>query len=518
MKPMHSHVLRTFVGALALSTTLIAPTRADNSPAAADESRILRVVAATSGTPQRVWLPLNKAIVVELDKDARDVLVANPAIADAVVRTPRRIFLMALKVGQTNAIFMDAQGRQIATVEVVVGSDVSGLNEQLSRELPGSKVQAQALNDNIVLSGFVATAQEASRAQDLADRFAGQLPGQPNKIVNNIGIEQKQQVLIQVRVSEMSRAISKQLGLNVAGAVSIAGVPVLAQTDNSFNLLGHALSDLSGGQIGLVCPGAFTPSSSFRATTTTTTSTDPTVLSPVTTGSAVTQLASPCTSPNNVQGTIKALERIGLVHTLAEPNLTAVSGEAAKFLAGGEFPVPVGRDREGNIIIEYKSFGIGLGFTPVVLSKGRISLQVSTEVSELTNTNSLKLADVVLPGLNVRRAATTVELPSGGSIAIGGLIQQQTKQILDAFPGMKDLPVLGALFRSRDFQNNESELVVTVNAYLVNPVAPTEIARPDDGYVVPTDPETILLGRLNAVYGKSAPPDVPKNAVGYIVP
>jgi pilus assembly protein CpaC len=219
-----------------------------------------------------------------------------------------------------------------------------------------------------------------------------------------------------------------------------------------------------------------------------------------------------------VQGTIKALERIGLVHTLAEPNLTAVSGEAAKFLAGGEFPVPVGRDREGNIIIEYKSFGIGLGFTPVVLSKGRISLQVSTEVSELTNTNSLKLADVVLPGLNVRRAATTVELPSGGSIAIGGLIQQQTKQILDAFPGMKDLPVLGALFRSRDFQNNESELVVTVNAYLVNPVAPTEIARPDDGYVVPTDPETILLGRLNAVYGKSAPPDVPKNAVGYIVP
>jgi pilus assembly protein CpaC len=219
-----------------------------------------------------------------------------------------------------------------------------------------------------------------------------------------------------------------------------------------------------------------------------------------------------------VQSTIKALERIGLVHTMAEPNLTAVSGEAAKFLAGGEFPVPVGRDREGNIIIEYKSFGIGLAFTPVVLSKGRISLQVSTEVSELTNTNALKLADTVLPGLNVRRAQTTVELPSGGSIAIGGLIQQQSKQILDEFPGMKDLPVLGALFRSRDFQNNESELVVTVNAYLVDPVAPTQLARPDDGYVVPTDLETVLLGRLNAVYGKTPATDAPKNSVGYIVP
>jgi len=177
---------------------------------------------------------------------------------------------------------------------------------------------------------------------------------------------------------------------------------------------------------------------------------------------------------------------------------------------------------------------VGLAFTPVVLSKGRISLQISTEVSELTNTGALTLAGasfvdsqgrtvttqgLTLPALAVRRAGTTVELPSGGSLAIGGLIQQQTKQNLDSLPGVKDLPVIGALFRSRDFQNNESELVVTVTAYLVNPVSPAEIARPDDGYVVPTDPETILLGRLNAVYGKDvkATPDKPKNAIGYIV-
>jgi pilus assembly protein CpaC len=282
----------------------------------------------------------------------------------------------------------------------------------------------------------------------------------------------------------MSRTISKQLGINQLTSVNVAGTPIAVQTDNQFSLLGRAISDLSGVHVGDTCA------------------------------------PMPCNAPNNVEAQLKALERVGLVHTLAEPNLTAVSGEAAKFLAGGEFPVPVGRDRDGNITIEYKPFGIGLAFTPVVLGEGRISLQISTEVSELTNTGALTLAGITLPGLAVRRAQTTVELPSGGSLAIGGLIQQQTKQNLDALPGVKDLPVLGALFRSRDFQNNESELVVTVNAYLVNPVAPMQIARPDDGYAVPTDLETILLGRLNAVYGKDAkdpPPQVPKGAVGYIV-
>ncbi len=471
-----------------LAMAFASPALAQNPAPGVDESRIIRISASTANIPQHLSLALNKAAVIELDRDARDVFVANPLIADAVVRTPRRIFVMSLKIGQTNAIFLDAQGRQIATVEIVVGSDVGDLNDQITRQLPEAKVRAQALNDNVVLSGSVNNVQEASRAQDLAERFTGS----KDKVVNNISIEQRQQVLIQVRVSEMSRTISKQLGLNTTFAQIVGGVPIVASTDNQFSLVGRALADLSGAQIG----------------------------------------ATP--NPNNLQVQLKALERIGLVHTLAEPNLTAISGEAAKFLAGGEFPVPVGRDRDGNITIEFKQFGVGLAFTPVVLSKGRISLQISTEVSELTNTGALTLAGasfvdsqgrtittqgLTLPALAVRRAGTTVELPSGGSLAIGGLIQQQTKQNLDSLPGVKDLPVIGALFRSRDFQNNESELVVTVTAYLVNPVSPAEIARPDDGYVVPTDPETILLGRLNAVYGKDvkATPDKPKNAIGYIV-
>ena len=482
-----SFATASFLAALAIAVTGSA--LAQNAAPGVDESRIIRISASTANTPQHLTLAVNKAAVIELDRDARDVFVANPLIADAVVRTPRRIFVMSLKIGATNAIFLDAQGRQIATVEIVVGSDVSDLNDQITHELPEAKVRAQALNDNVVLSGSVNNVQEASRAQDLAERFTGS----KDKVVNNLSIDQRQQVLIQVRVSEMSRTVSKQLGLNTNFSQVVGGVPISAGTDNQFSLVGRALADLSGAAIGSTLPGA-----------------------------------------NNLSVQLKALERLGLVHTLAEPNLTAISGEAAKFLAGGEFPVPVGRDRDGNITIEFKQFGVGLSFTPVVLSKGRISLQISTEVSELTNTGALNLAGstfvnaqgqtvvtqgLTLPALAVRRAETTVELPSGGSLAIGGLIQQQTKQNLDSLPGVKDIPVIGALFRSRDFQNNESELVVTVTAFLVNPVSPTAIARPDDGYVVPTDPETILLGRLNAVYGKDvkATPDTPKNAIGYIV-
>jgi pilus assembly protein CpaC len=558
MKRLNSFFRRTSAGVLAVAVVAIgASALAQETVPVTDESHVIHIIASTSTAPQHISLALNKAVVIELDRDARDVLIANPQIADAVVRTPRRIFVMAMKIGQTNAMFMDAQGKQIAALEIAVGSDVANLNDQIAHELPDAKVKAQSLNDNIVLSGSVSNIQEASRAQSLAERFTGS----PDKVVNNLSIEQHQQVLIQVRVSEMSRTISKQFGFNLSGALNAAGVPISLSTGNQFSLVGRALSDLSGGQVGNVCAGAFSPNTTSTTTATLNTSNsttqsltntttainntsdNPSLLAPgiangkTTLGSAVQTIVGglpsvaqtvttnvPCSSPNNLQGMVQALERVGLTHTLAEPNLTAVSGETAKFLAGGEFPVPVGRDRDGNITIEFKPFGVGLSFTPVVLSKGRISLQISTEVSELTTTGAFTLSGgsstgLTLPALAVRRAQTTVELPSGGSLAIGGLIQQQTKQNLDAFPGVKDLPVLGALFRSRDFQNNESELVVTVSAYLVNPVAPTLLARPDDGYVVPTDAETMLLGRLNAVYGKGSKvtPDVPKNTVGYIV-
>ena len=237
---------------------------------------------------------------------------------------------------------------------------------------------------------------------------------------------------------------------------------------------------------------------------------------------------------NSVEAIIKAFERSGLIRTLAEPNLTAVSGESAKFLAGGEFPVPVARDRDGNVQIEFKPFGVGLGFTPVVLSEGRISLRISTEVSEITGENSfvsqgglgvdgdgdlIQIPGITIPGLRVRRAETTVELPSGGSMVIAGLLQQTMRQNLDGIPGLKNLPILGTLFQSRDFQSGETELVVIVTPYLVEATSPKNLAGPTDGFVAASDAEAILLSRLNAVYGSkgATPQGSLKGPVGFIV-
>jgi pilus assembly protein CpaC len=331
------------------------------------------------------------------------------------------------------------------------------------------------------------------------------------------------QVMLKVRVAEMDRSVAKQFGLNLAAAANINGVPVIAQTSNPYGLMGAALSNLSGAQIGSVCPSQFMPTIANAVSSATTAATG--VPTTTTTTTSVNSTSSSC--PNNAQGVLNALEQVGLVHMLAEPNLTAVSGETAKFLAGGEFPVPAGRDQQGNVSIQFKQFGVGLSFTPVVLSPGRISLQLSSEVSELTNTGSFTLqgangvgSAVVIPALSVRRTETTVELPSGGSFAVAGLMQHNTKQVIDGFPGVKDLPVLGALFRSRDFQNDETELVVLVSAYLVEPNTASAFSAPTDGFVAPTDPETLLLGRLNAVYKKKDDKPLTSDAaapVGFVV-
>lgn len=486
---------------LSWAPALAAAPQAQHPAANLDEStaRVIRL-AARNGQPgnQRIVLGLHKAVVVELDTDAKDVLVSSPDIVDAVVRTPRRIFLMATKTGQTNAFFFDDAGHQISSLDIQVERDVADLSQMMKDDLPNSAIKVTAINDNVVLSGSVSSAVESTRAADLAASFAGD----PKKVVNLLTVAGGEQVMLKVRISEMQRVIAKQLGVNMAGIGVLGGsTPLALSTNNQFSLVGQALNDLSGGQIGQVC----------------------------TSKAAV--LAGGC---NNVQGTFTAIERVGLLHTLAEPNLVAVSGETAKFLAGGEFPVPAARDQQGNISVMFKQFGVGLSFTPVVLSNGRISLQLSTEVSELTNTGAFTLqggtittpngtvqtGGVTIPALNVRRADTTIELPSGGSFAIAGLMQHTTKQQIDAFPGLKELPVLGALFRSRDFQNDETELVVLVTAYLVSPTSEAQLATPSDGFITPGDPETILLGHLNTIYKKPADKPLSPQAsapVGFVV-
>jgi pilus assembly protein CpaC len=457
-----------------------------------DGSRIISVTRHGSGpVVEHLTLGRHKAAIIQLDSDARDVLVSDPKTLDAVIKTPRRIFLLGTETGQASAYFFDAAGKQILTLDVRVERDVSELARVIRETMPDSDVKISALNDDIVLTGTVANSIEPTRAAELAAHFAvdADKPPDPTKVENLLTVKNREQVMLKVRVAEMAHTIAKQFGVNMGAAaphilslpssctggttglpfpLNTCGAPLSIATANPYGLAGSALSASSGASVGLGQVGKY-----------------------------------------DISAQLNALDQVGLSHTLAEPNLIAVSGETAKFLAGGEFPVPVSRDQYGNITVSFKDFGVGLTFTPVVESENRISLQLATEVSELTTTGSFLLTSsadnlngsVSIPALAVRRAETTVELPSGGSFAIAGLLQNTTKQVIDAFPGLKELPVLGALFRSRDFQNNETELVMIVTAYVVNPTSETKLAAPSDGFVPPSDAQTILFGRLNAVYG-----------------
>ncbi len=486
-------------------------------------------------------LSLNKAAIIDLPADARDVLLSNPEIADAVVRTARRIYVLGRKVGQTNAFFFDATGRQVANIEISVEPDVAPLNDLFRRYVPNTNATAEAVNGSFVLSGSVKSAAEAERVLQIANRFAqstataaggGGAQGGASanqQIVNLIAVEGQEQVLVKVRIVEMSRTLVRQLGVNL-NAENLLNqlLPedtfVKVATENGYSIAGRALGGLAA--TGGIAESVLRPSTySFPGPNGGTLNPNSALVggyneTPIQDatgniiGTNVSNGPGTLSTENQVDASIEAFERVGLLRVLAEPNLTAISGEAAKFLAGGEFPVPVQAD-DGKISVEFKPFGVGLAFTPVVLSPGRISLKLSTEVSELTSEGAFGTGDttfvdatgqrqvirgITIPALQVRRAETTVEMPSGGALVMAGLIQERTRQAMEGIPGAKDLPVFGQLFRSRDFVNNETELVIIVTPYLVQPTRPDRLRTPADGFRVASERETILSGRLNAIY------------------
>jgi pilus assembly protein CpaC len=419
-----------------------------------------------------VRIGLNKSVVIKLPANARDVLVGNPDIVDAVIRTKSTAYLFARAVGQTNVFFFDANGRQILGLDLEVAQDMAALQNLIRRTIPGSRITVDTINDNIVLSGQAANPAEAKTALDLATKFTGD----EKKVMSTIAVNGKEQVMLRVRVAEVQRTVLKQFGINWQAMFDVGKF--------AFNLA--SINPFSGGQ-GLLSPlGGYAGNYSNGST--------------------------------NIDVVLRAMERDGLLKTLAEPTLTAISGESAKFLAGGEFPVPVPQDNDVTTI-EYKQFGVGLGFTPVVLSEGRISLSISTEVSDIDAQNSVTISGTSVPSLRVRRADSTIELPSGGSLMLAGLINDATRQNIDGTPGLKSIPVLGALFRSRDYIQNQTELVVIVTPYVVDPVTQKQLVLPTDRLNVATDSQTILLGRLNKMYG--APGNYPNGVyhgqVGFIV-
>jgi pilus assembly protein CpaC len=418
-------------------------------------------------------LGIGKSIVIDLPRDIKDVLVADPKIANAVIRSAQRAYIIGAAVGQTNIVFFDSAGQQIAAYDIAVKRDLNGARATLKQMLPNADIQIDGLGDGVVLTGTASSPIEAQQAGDLAGRLAGG----PEKVVNSIVVRGRDQVMLKVTVAEMARTIIKQLGIDLSGSLNYGTSVVNFNNSNPFTSLGRSLvgvNSISGG-FGSAA-GAGLPS---------------------------------------VQATIRAMESAGVVRTLAEPNLTAISGESATFIAGGEFPIPAGYSCDPithvcTTQISFKKFGISLNFTPVVLSEGRISLRVMSEVSELSNDNSLTVSQsvsstttnsVTIPSIKVRRAETTLEIPSGGAMAMAGLIADQTKQAINGLPGLTQLPILGALFRSRDFVNNQTELVLIVTPYIVRAAAPKDMSRPDDGFANATDPQADLLGSINRIYG-----------------
>ena len=453
--------IRASIRAAALAALVIATGLAPAAPVLAAEARVpVLKVAASEGTSRFIPLGIGKSVAIDLPADIKDVLVADPKIANAVIRSSRRVYMIGVTVGQTNIFFFDADGKQIAGFDIAVTRDLNGVRAALKQTMPDADIRIEGVGDGIMLSGSSASAAESQQAYDLASR----LVGDGTKVVNGIAVRGRDQVMLKVTIAEVQRQIIKQLGINLSGSAGYGSAVVNFNNTNPFPINGTPNSGIPN--IG----GTF----------------------------------------KSVTANLQAMEQSGVIRILAEPTLTAISGETANFLAGGSFPYPTPPSTAGGAPgFAFQNFGVGLVFTPVVLSEGRISLKVSTEVSELSPENSVTMAGTTIPGLRVRRAETTVEISSGGSLALAGMIQEETKQTISGFPGLMQLPVLGTLFKSRDYQNNQTELMVLVTPYIVRAVAQKELSRPDDGFADPNDQSTVLLGRLNRIYGaagKTAPP------------
>ena len=400
-------------------------------------------------------LEVHRGRLLRLSGAASSVFVADPGIADVQVHSPGIVYLLGKRAGSTTVYAVDAEDRILLRREVRVVHAVSRLRSALREIVPEADIRVLSVDGGIVLQGSVTSPREAEDARRLASRFLGE----KEELINRLVVTAPTQVSLHVRIAEVSREVTRLFGINWDTALSPGDFMIGLASGRAFNSGGPPFLRLTdeNGPAGALA-GRFS------------------------------------NGDIDINGLVDALEREGFLTVLAEPNLTALSGETAAFLAGGEFPIPVGVDN-GDIEIEFKQFGVSLAFTPTVLSGNRISLRVKPEVSDLTENGAIVLQNIQIPALSTRRAETTVELASGQSFAIGGLISSSTKSSLEKFPGLGDLPVLGPLFRSTRFQREESELVIIVTPYLVRP-AKQRLASPLDGMRQPSELERILQGRL----------------------
>jgi len=479
-----TRISRTLLSLLGMAASLAA--FAEEPPVPTPAPVVIPVeVATTQAPPKTTRLPtsvadvpiervinvaMNKSLPLDLPTAARDVVVGNPAIADVMVRSARQVFLMGHQMGDTNVFFMDANGKLIRRVEVHVGPDAEGARAAIHQLLPDDEVEVTPVGDALFLSGSVRGEQAVSTARTAARRFVSA----DANVINRLSVAGPQQVLLKVRVAEVNRTVIKDLGMNTS------------YTNTSGKL---KLTSIGGG------------STAFNDTA-------------AASGSIV-------FSPAGLTLNFAALEEHGLLRTLAEPNLSALSGETAKLLAGGEVPIPVSQSN-GAVTVEFKPYGVGLVFSPVIMGNGRISLKVQSEVSSLDEDHKVAIGtNISVPAFLVRRAETVVEMNSGGSLMIAGLLSNSGNSNLNSIPGVKDLPIIGSLFSSTAYNNSESELMVTVTPYLVEATNAKAISLPTDGFIPSSDLKRYFLMKLQEEYvGKQAnalPPQALQGPVGYIV-
>lgn len=415
-------------------------------------------------------VPLNKSRVIEVDRTFKEVSIGNSEIADVVPLTQRTLYLFGRSLGSTSLTITDNRGSVVAVVDIVVSYDIDGLKTQLYELVPGETIEVRPASDGVVLSGEISTAARMERALSLAERYA------PGRVTNLMQVAGSQQVMLAVRFAEVARSVIKQLGANTSVLFDNGDVSVFGNFGN-----GPSLDPLSFGAAGL--------------------------------GLATGDIA--------LNVVLDALEEQGVVKTLAEPNLIALSGGTASFLAGGEFPIPVAQDSTGigiDVTIEFKEFGVSLAFTPTVLSDDLINLELFTEVSAIDPKTSIELDRLRIPGLTTRRARTTVELGDGQSFAIAGLLRDDFQDAIRKFPFLGDVPLLGNLFKSKNYQLNQTELVVVVTPYLVQPAPVTSLLTPSDLFIAPSDAEFFMHDQVFGTPRQSADDLGRQGAAGIVGP
>ena len=468
--------LGTALTAIALSLGTVAAAPAAAQPAAAGSYRPTNQVLLSVGEGQMIRLPRNVA----------DVWTSNPAVADVYVNNARQISLFGKEFGGATVIATAADGSVVYGANVQVSQNISSVNDMMRAAMPDADISVTTIGQMAVINGTVASPADSTQAEQIVRTMLnpGVKEGDPLKIIpiNRLRTAVPLQVNLKVRIAEVNRTLLKQIGVNL----------LANDTTGGFQF------GISQGQ-GIRIPNADDPEDNVVRV----------IRNPI--GSTLSGAGK--FLGLDILGSLDLAETDGLVTTLAEPNLTALSGETASFLAGGEFPIPLSSGLSGTTI-EFKQYGVGLAFTPIVLAGGRISMRVRPEVSELSSEGAVQSGGIIIPALTVRRAETTVELGSGQSFMIAGLLRNTTTNDVDKAPFLGDLPILGNLFKSTRFRRQETELVIIVTPYLVRPVS-GQLATPVDGYRAPTDAQRLLLNQTyRGVSGAPAAATAPVPAIG----